>query len=70
MLAYSDIVRFLDEIVSEIVEAGEDTRGLYTTATELHTLKDLLMREFDDLQTVKDDLLKIVNPQHDKEMKQ
>lgn len=62
MLAYADILRFMDETMSDMVEDGQDTRGLYNTTTELHTLRDLLMREFDDLQDAKDKLLKIIEP--------
>lgn len=62
MLAYESTLDSLNEIISYPGEAGEDTMGLPTIATELNTLSCLFMREFNDLKDVKDKLLGIVNP--------
>lgn len=58
MLAYSDILRFMDETIDDMVSDKQDTRGLYATTRELHTLRDFLMSEVEGLEEFADTLEK------------
>jgi len=54
MLAYSDILKFMDMSVADMIEENQDTRGFHALTIELHTLRDFLMAEVETLETKAD----------------
>lgn len=60
LLAFSDILRFMDTTIEDMIQEDDDSRGLLTTSREMHTLREFLNAEVQDIENLADRLEKQV----------